>query len=450
MKTSPSVNILHQTRISPSASAADGKPRQPLPLIHFDLLWLNYGPVERIFFYNYPHPTSHFLHSHLPAFKSSLSIALSTFYPIAATVRRRSDGHFEISPSDTDSVSLTVSEYVGDAADFLEISGDHARPIEKLVPLVPFLPRSRDAQPLLAIQVTLFPNHGLSVALTVHHTACDGFSSMQFVKLWATLAFRPESVAQLPTPVMDRSVIPDTRNLTDQMEKAVCDEKAEEKNVKARISSAVYGETFTLSAPEIGRFKKLVMGRAAEKGIPRFHCSSFVISCAYSWICLLKTCCITDGDGAAHLAFAVDWRRRIQPRIPENYYGNCLSGCFVKAKADELLGSDGIVVACAAIGKAIEEMGDDVQESLDRLVERLGEVAPWRPLSLSGSPKLGVYGIEFGWGKPIKVEVISTRETGAMAVAESRAGDGGIEFGVILPEDELKTFAHHFAAGMDW
>lgn len=401
MKITPAVNILQQTHISPSPPA-DGNLRQPLPLLYFDLLWLNYGPVERLFFFNFPHPTSHFLHSHLPAFESSLSIALSTFYPLAATVRRRSDGRFEISPSDADSVPLTISEYAGDAADFLQICGDHARPIEKLLPLVPRIPKSVDSQPLLAIQITLFPNHGLSLALTVHHTACDGFSSMQFVKLWATLAFRPESVPQLPTPVMDRSVIPDTRNITDQMEKAVCDEKAEEKKVKSRISSADYCETFTISAQEIGRFKKLVMERAAEKGIPRYHCSSFVISCAYAWICQLKTCCITDGDGDAHFVFAVDWRRRIRPRIPENYYGNCLSGCFVKAKAEELLGSDGMVMACAAIGKAIEGMGDDVEDSMDRLVERLGEVAPWRPLSLSGSPKLGVYGIEFGWGRDRK------------------------------------------------
>ncbi|KAH0463173.1 hypothetical protein IEQ34_007755 [Dendrobium chrysotoxum] len=597
MKFAESVKILDKSLISPPPLSS-GEVRPSLPLTFFDMFWLNYSPVERLFFYQFPYSADHFLDFHLPIVKSALSVALSAFYPLAATIRRRlSDGHFEIATSDSDSVTLTVSEYEGAAADFLEISGDHSRPVEKLLPLVPRLLISPEEQPLLAVQVTLFPNYGLCLALAVHHAACDGFSSMQFVKLWSAAVaagLRPDgSNPQPPAPVIDRPVIPDPRNLYLQMEKGILDERAKEKKVTSGIAGSVFATTFTLSAPEIGRLKKQVQGKAAEQGMRSFHCSSFVISLAYSWICLLKTrlitdgngaahvvfavdwrrrirpeipenyfgnclsgcfakwdaeellatdgilvaCAaigkaienlgddahesmdglvdrigevtsgiagsvfattftlsapeigrlkkqvqgkaaeqgmrsfhcssfvislayswicllktrrITDGDGAAHVVFAVDWRRRIRPEIPENYFGNCLSGCFAKWDAEELLATDGILVACAAIGKAIENLGDDAHESMDGLVDRIGEVAPWRPLSVSGSPKMGVYETDFGWGKPRKVEVISTRETGAVALAESRDGEGGIEIGVILPEEDLKAFAKHFAAGRDW
>ncbi|XP_020591218.1 phenolic glucoside malonyltransferase 1-like [Phalaenopsis equestris] len=452
MEFSTSVKILDQSLISPPPlSACESRPS--LPLNFFDMLWLNYSPVERLFFYQFSDSSSHFIDFHLPNLKFALSATLSTFYPLAATIRRsRSDGRFEIAPAHTDSVPLTVTEYAGNPADFLDISGDHSRPVEKLLPLVPRLPMSRDAQPLLALQVTLFPYFGLCVSLAVHHSACDGFSSMQFVKLWSATAassFRPDDlVPQLPAPVMDRTVIPDPRNLYLQMEKAVLDVRVNEKMITSGISGGVYAATFTLSAPEISRLKKEAQKKAEEQGIPCFHCSSFVVSCAYSWICLLKTRHKTDGEGKAHFVFAVDWRRRIQPPFPETSFGTCLSGCFVKWDAEELLAKDGILAACAAIGKAIEELGD-AHESMDGVMDKLGEIAPWRPLSLAGSPKMGVYGTDFGWGKPRKVEVISTRETGAIAMAESRNGDGGIEVGVILPEDNLKAFADYFAGGMD-
>ncbi|KAH0462970.1 hypothetical protein IEQ34_007552 [Dendrobium chrysotoxum] len=454
MRFSTSVNILHQSLISPSPLSS-GEVWPSLPLTFFDLIWINYSPVERLFFYQFPYSTSHFLDFHLPIFKSSLSVALSTFYPLAATIRRRrSDGRFEIATTDSDSITLTVSEYEGSGGDFLDISGDHSRPIEKLLVLIPRLPISREEQPLLAVQVTLFPNYGLCLALAVHHAACDGFSSMQFVKLWSAAAASGLRLDRLnpglPAPVMDRTVIPDPRNLYLQIEKGVLDERAKEKMVTSGISGEVFAATFIISAPEIDRLKKRVQGKAAEQGMRCFHCSSFVISLAYSWICMLKTRCIADGDGAAHVLFAVDWRRRIRPEIPANYYGNCLAPCYVKCNAEELLAKNGILVASSAIGKGIEELGDDVHERIDGLTDRIWELAPWRPLTVSGSPKMGVYETDFGWGKPRKVEVISTRETGAVALAESRDGEGGIEIGVILPEEDLEAFAKHFAAGRDW
>ncbi|KAH0463543.1 hypothetical protein IEQ34_008125 [Dendrobium chrysotoxum] len=449
MMFSTSVKILDQSLISPPPLSS-GEVRSSLPLTFFDVLWLKYSAVERLFFYQFPYSTANFLDLHLPIIKSALSVALSSFYPLAATIRRRrSDDRYEITTADSDSVPLTVSEYEGAAEDFLYISGDHSRPLEKLLTLVPRLPMSLEEQPLLAVQVTLFPNHGLCLALAVHHAACDGFSSMQFVKLWSTAAAAglrlDELNPQLPSLVIDRTVIPDPRNLYLQM-----DEKAKEKIDLSGIYGGFFAATFALSAPEIAWLKERVRGRAAEQGMPSFHCSYFVIALAYSWICLLKTRRITDRDGAAHFVFAVDWRRRIQPAIPASYFGNCIGGCFVKCDAEELLATDGIFVACAAIGKAIEELGDDAHESMDGLVDRLRELAPWRPLTVAGSPKMGVYETDFGWGKPRKVEVTSTRETGAVALAESRDGEGGIEIGVILPEEDLNAFAKHFAAGRNW
>ncbi|PKA56490.1 Phenolic glucoside malonyltransferase 2 [Apostasia shenzhenica] len=447
MKPSASaVTLLEQSRISPLPPAA-GDYRPSLPLSFFDVLWLNYSAVERLFFFPFPHPTSHFLEFHLPCLKSALAVALAAFYPLAGTVRRSSSDRFEISCSASDAVPLTICDYVS-ATDYHEISGNQPRELSKLLQLVPKLPLRRGAQPLLATQITLFSGHGLCLALAVHHSACDGFSSMQFVKSWAA-AFRQNTAAAPPQPVMDRSVIPDPRHLYDQNEKAVLDASAEEMIVTSGLAGAsVFAATFTLSAAKIAGLNQRVQLAAAEQRRPSPRCSVFSVSCAHAWICLLKTRARESPDREAHFAFAVDWRRRIRPPIPANYFGNCLSGCFVKCDAGELLGEDGLFTAATAIAKAIDGIGDDVHANMDGIVGRLASVAPFQPLSLAGSPKLGVYEVDFGWGKARKVEVTSIRETGAMAVAESRDGEGGIEFGIVLPDKEMEAFAGFLAAGM--
>ncbi|KAG0453315.1 hypothetical protein HPP92_025979 [Vanilla planifolia] len=448
---SMAVRLLEQTRISPSPQAAGDPPRDSLPLTPFDALWMNQSPVERLFFYSYPHSTDHFLCSHLPRLKSSLSHSLSVFYPLAGTIRRRqSDGRFEIFCSPTDSVSLMVFEHLqGDS--FLDLSGDHPRPVSSFLPLLPHLPKSIEAQPLLTLQFTIFPSHGLSLALVLHHAACDGFSSIHFVKHWAA-TFRSDD-DKVPSPAFDRSVIPDPRGLYKQISDAIlqCPEK---QIIKSAFDEEGVIATYHFTPAALESLKRTAHSQAEKKQGRKvsFHCSSFVVSSAYTWICLLKTRLATDGEGMAHFLFAVDWRQRMRPKIPAYYYGNCLTAGSVGMKAEDLLNceeKEGFFVACEAIGRVIGAMSSDVWEELDGIEARLEAVAPSRPLTVAGSVKLGVYGIDFGWGKPRKVEVISTRATGAVSVAERRdGGGGGIELGIVLTLDDMKTFAHHFASGM--
>ncbi|TVU35688.1 hypothetical protein EJB05_17589, partial [Eragrostis curvula] len=52
--------------------------------------------------------------------------------------------------------------------------------------------------------------------------------------------------------------------------------------------------------------------------------------------------------------------------------------------------------------------------------------------SSATAPRFRVYDLDMGFGRPVKVDIVSVAKTGAIAVAESRAGDGGMEVGVSL------------------
>ncbi|PKA66432.1 Phenolic glucoside malonyltransferase 2 [Apostasia shenzhenica] len=451
---------LEHCRISPAPAPASSR-RPSLPFTFLDIPWLHLPAVERLFFYNLPISTSHFIESQLPNLKSSLSITLDQFYPLAGTARRRpSDGRFEIHCSDEDSVPLEVSEFLD--VDFRDVSGRHPRSLDKLLPLIPHLPTSPEAQPLLAVKVTIFPSQGLCLAFKVHHVACDGFSSTHFIKSWAAacrIAVCGGGSPTPPPPSLDRSVIsaPDSLYWKVAEDHEILQKKEIRQQIHRNVappavgrssSSCMMSATFTVAAEHVRRLKQRLHDKATEEGKPCSHCSTFSVSCAYAWVCVVKSRPQAADDVEARLFFAVDSRRRIRPTIPAHYFGNCLgSACFVRARAGELTGKDGVLVAGEAIGKEIEALeGADVYAEAAGIFPKIMEAIPHQPVTVAGSPRLRIYETDFGWGKPEKVEVTSIRETGAISMAESRDDEGGVEIGIILPVDQIGKYAKHFSS----
>ncbi|XP_065870735.1 malonyl-CoA:anthocyanidin 5-O-glucoside-6''-O-malonyltransferase-like [Euphorbia lathyris] len=69
-------------------------------------------------------------------------------------------------------------------------------------------------------------------------------------------------------------------------------------------------------------------------------------------------------------------------------------------------------------------------------------------IGVAGSPRFGVYDIDFGWEKPIKVEVTSIDRSTSISMAEIRDGNGGVELGVVLKKDEMVIFDSLFLNGL--
>nr|CAB3477966.1 unnamed protein product [Digitaria exilis] len=87
---------------------------------------------------------------------------------------------------------------------------------------------------------------------------------------------------------------------------------------------------------------------------------------------------------------------------------------------------------------------------MDTWLDRIREVSAMGLLSVAGSPRFRVYEMDFGFGRPAKVDIVSVARTGAVAVAESRSGTGGMEVGVSLQPDGMETFRKCFADGIAW
>ncbi|CAD5170718.1 unnamed protein product [Musa acuminata subsp. malaccensis] len=448
MSSPPQLRLLQTSQVSPPPGTAS---ESILPLTFFDILWLRGGAVERVFFYRLPYSTSYFCASVLPDLESSLSLALQQFYPLAGKIRRSpglDDDKYEIRYVDGDSVSFTVAEY---DADFDEVSGDHARDVGSLLPLLPRLSRSDDdGVPVLALQVTVFPNQGVAVGVAVHHAGCDGSSSMRFMFSWASTCAGPRSsaAAVVVPPVFDRSLVSVPRDLYSIFYRYYGQRADwiihEDPPVDMVIAS------FALKKDHIRRLKELVSAKAGamEGGGASLRCSTIMATYAYVWVCLVKARAY-GSDRAAHFIFAADCRGRLRPPLPAAYFGNCIGVCFVEAKAGDLLRENGVVSAAKAIGKAIEEFADDPLRGAETWPERIKSIVPRQPLSVAGSPRFRVYDLDFGWGRPKKVVITSIMRSGAMSMAESREEEGGVEIGLVLPKHEIDQFGTCFSDGLE-
>ncbi|WOL07064.1 malonyl-coenzyme A:anthocyanin 3-O-glucoside-6''-O-malonyltransferase-like [Canna indica] len=457
------LRVLETCQVSPPpGSVAEAS----LPLTFLEIYWLYTPPVQRLFFYRLPpstSSTSSFIDSVLPDLKSSLSLALHPFYPLAGKIRRSpgsrdEDFQYELQYADGGSVSFTVAEY---EADFHDLCGRHARNLAKLQPLIPKLASSDDGggdgvMPVMALQATVFPGSGVVVGVSVHHSACDGSSSMHFMASWAS-AFRSGGLAPVvpPPPIFDKSLCSNPHGLYsiygDFIRRLrIIYQSREAPDDTANVAADdVMLATFILNQQQIKMLKELVLAKSAERETKPFHISTVVVVYSYVWTCLTRARGM-DGEETSHLVFAADCRERMNPPLPVGYFGSCILPCFVEEKAARDLTEvdSGFLTACEATGRAIERFKDRGLKDAAGMPERLMSILSKKPMSVAGSPKLKVYDTDFGWGRPEKVEVISISSSGAISLAENRGEEAGVEIGLVGSKSELDAFGACFFDGL--
>ncbi|CAL4962040.1 unnamed protein product [Urochloa decumbens] len=448
--SSPLLRVHDTILVPPSPSP----PETSLPLTFFDILWLNSPPVERLILYRVaPDADVAAIISNL---KDSLHEAIRAFYPLAGRLRLTpgTSNRYELHYRPGDAVTFTVAECDDDDdADIDSLITDEPREVAKLAKLVPPLPEGGG---VLALQATLLSaRRALAVGVTVHHAACDGSGSTHFLHTWAAACAGAAAGARPPPPVIDRTfLLPDSRGLYDTFSKAL---PSTDEMEFVKMSADQLLATFTLSTDDLRRVKDAVAGEAARRGVAPPRCSTLVATFGLVWSCYLRA---KDSSGAGegsttvrYLLFPVDHRSRMKPPLPEKYLGNCVGPAVATAPEGEVAaaGAGGIFSACAAVASAIDEAVRGVgTPSVDAWVERILEAGAAGALSVAGSPRFRVYELDFGFGRPTKVDIVSVARTGAVAVAETRSSAGGMEVGVSLKPAGMERFQKCIEDAVAW
>ncbi|KAK7340650.1 hypothetical protein VNO77_21359 [Canavalia gladiata] len=459
------IKIHAHCMVAPSSAA-----QVSFPLTFFDLYWLRIHPVERIFFYSLHTPQtdpSYFFDKIVSKLKTSLSHTLQHFPLLAGKIVWPSDSEYPIiqyTPGDAVSLILAHSD-----ADFEDMLSDSPHETTMSRSLVPHLESSDSHASAVSLQITFFPNKGFSIGISTHHAVLDGKSSTLFIKAWASLCkTNDESPSLVPElePFFDRKVIKDptnigmnySQNLLKISSKFFPHENINDRCLKMLPFQPRFGDTvratFVLTRGDLEKIKKRVLSKwdvfnGTECSKPT-NLSSFVLSYAHALVCLAKA---IHGVEREKQKFActlvVDYRARLEPPIPENYCGNCIWINTVDTEPLNFIKEEGLVIVAKCIHDKIKMLEKGVFKGSDLIswyeaLAKEGVVA----MGVAGSNRFGVYGMDFGWGKPSKVEIASVDRALTIGLAESRDGKGGIEVGLVLDNPVMNLFAALFHEGL--
>ncbi|KAL0697274.1 hypothetical protein Bca4012_053396 [Brassica carinata] len=453
-----SLNFIESSHISPLEGTV---PSTTLPLTFFDAPWLTLPLGESLFFFSYQNPTECFLEDFLPNLKQSLSVTLQHFFPYAGKLITppRPDLPYLRYNDGQDSLLFTVAESLG--TDFDLLITDSPKDITVLHDFLPKLPPPHvspegiQTRPVMVIQVTIFPGRGVCIGNTSSHVAGDGVAFTHFMKYWMSLTKSngtDPATLLLPSPPIHscRSIIKDPGQVTAGHLERFWGQNSGKNGSHATPENMVRA-TFTMSRNLIDNLKSWVTTEQSENQSP---VSTFVVTLAFTWVNLIKTLVgdssetedkVEDRDEQLfNLMINVDCRNRIKftEPVPPTYFGNCMAPGIVSVKKRDLLGEKGLLVASDAITRRIKEM---LSSDLLKTAPSWGQgVRKWVmsrfPTSIAGAPKLGLYDMDFGLGKPCKMELVHIETGGSIAFSESKDGSNGVDIGLALEKEKMNTF----------
>ncbi|PKI35039.1 hypothetical protein CRG98_044554 [Punica granatum] len=446
------IEIIDQTRVFLPPKTEDSRP-SALPLTFMDIPWLLLYPMQRVYFYDFPHSTLHFTNSAIPLLKRSLSAALGRFYPLAGSLASPpppGKPHILLSHSDGIIFTTAIS-----TADYTELISDKPQYVG-----------------LLHSLATLFPDSGLCIGARHLHVAADGTANNHFLKTWASMCMaelegQPARIEK-SLPVHDRNVVKDPNGiepvllkdwfsiLEDNSSPSPSPNPGPSPNMDKAIA------TFTLSRDQISRLKSWVLTKlspaTSESELELLHLSTFSVACAYTWVCLIKSKEIERCDPSSdrdfgniiyRFGFVADCRNRLEYPIPMTYFGNCLDLLPITLERVVLVGTHGVASAAGAIGAKVKELGREggVLKEAKRSISMFKNAGDF--VSVAGSPRQRTYETNFGWGRPRKVLLVHIDASECFSLLDSPDEEGCVEIGLALRKESMDTFSTLFQQGLN-
>ncbi|CAL5191097.1 unnamed protein product [Lathyrus oleraceus] len=181
--------------------------------------------------------------------------------------------------------------------------------------------------------------------------------------------------------------------------------------------------------------------------------SSFILTCAYSLVCIAKAIHEVEKEKEKFaLAFSVDCRARLEPPIPNNYFGNCVPGYFIDTNPLDFIKEDGVFLVAKCIFekiKIIKEKGV-LEENMVDVFHKYGSLFKegFVTFGVAGSNRFGVYENDFGYGRPEKVEIVSIDKGLSIGFGDRKDSNGGVEIGLVLKKHIMDLFIPLFLEGL--
>ncbi|AES73315.2 uncharacterized acetyltransferase At3g50280 [Medicago truncatula] len=352
-----------------------------------------------------PNNQQDFIESLLKKLKYSLSHALFHFYPLSGRLVTHKTQH---PPSYTIFVDCSNNNpgarFIYATAD-VTISDilspvDVPPIVESFFDLNKAINHDGHTMPLLSIQVTELVD-GVFIGCSLNHCIGDGTSFWNFFNIWSEI-FQSQSCENENDVPISRLPFHYRWFLQGYGPPISLPFKHHEEFI-SRYESPNFRDRFFHFTPE-----SIVKLKAkANKEFNTTKISSFQALSAHVWRCVTRARGLTN-DQKTSCKLAINNRLRLEPPLPQEYFGNTVDVVSAEMTVDELLqnnlGWAAWKVNVAVVNHDDKQVRKMLKEWLESpVVYQLGRHFDPQSITVSSSPRFNMYGNEFGMGKAMAV-----------------------------------------------
>ncbi|XP_058183483.1 omega-hydroxypalmitate O-feruloyl transferase-like [Rhododendron vialii] len=317
--------------------------------------------------------------------KNALSKALVIFYPVAGRLTFDSEGRMAVDCTDEGAVFVEA-----EAGCTIDDIGDDTVSMGDLVYDVPAAKHIMEMPPL-AVQVTKFSCGGFAMGICVNHLVFDGQTGMDFINSWGKIA---RGLSLKVPQFLDRSILKARNPPKIEFDHQEFLEIEDIPRTNDLYNEEIIYKSFGFDTVKLEKLK----AAATEDGAV-VRCSTFEALSGFIWKSRTQALKIPH-DQKIKLLLVVDGRSKLDPPLPENYFGNAvvIVGCLTTAGE---LTEKPLSYAVGLVQETIQSVTDCyIKSTIDYL-----EVTRAKP-SLAGSLiiaswcRLSFDTTDFGWGRP--------------------------------------------------
>ncbi|KAH7538081.1 hypothetical protein FEM48_Zijuj03G0161200 [Ziziphus jujuba var. spinosa] len=423
------VKITAKTHVKPKKKL--GK-KEHCQLVTFDLPYLGFYYNQKVLFYkgnNYEEMVE--------KLKDGLEVVLVEFYQMAGKLGKDEEGVFRVEYDDQ-MEGVEVTEAVADDIRTEDLSAEEGtNAFKELIPYNGIFNLEGIHRPLLAVQLTKLKD-GLAIGCAFNHALLDGTSTWHFMSSWADICSGSSTIS-VP-PFLDRTKSRNTRVKLDiplpsdsnTTSNGDANNQQVSSNGKTEVAEPPLRErVFKFSESSIDKIKSKLNASNGSKPFSTFQSLSVHI-----WRHITIARNLKPEDITVFAVFA-DCRKRVDPPMPESYFGNLIQAIFTGTAAGLLLANPpefGAAMIQGAIeshnAKAIEERNKE-WESAPKMIQ-YKDAGP-NCVAVGSSPRFKVYEVDFGWGKPEGVRSgTNNRFDGMVYLYQGKSGGRSIDVEISL------------------
>ncbi|KAF4397170.1 hypothetical protein G4B88_009016, partial [Cannabis sativa] len=350
--------------------------------------------------------------------KTSLSHALTLFYPLAGRLKKNASciecNDMGVPFIEAKLLNCNLSEF---------LSQNPIDPIQ-LNNLIPFETDHGVSEILLGIQINIFSCGSIAIGSSISHIIADGLSFFMFLNKWAAISRGDASFACLPPQFEAASLFP-PKNISG------FNPRVDVENKNNFIS-----KRFVFNASTIQNLKQKYVNIS---NVSRVEALSTFIWNRFVAVTQLQ---VDYSKTSYAMVQLVNLRTRFEPSLSESSFGNLYRFVIIKAVGSEKNDDQIIKQMREELSHIDDKYIKNLQEGTQHLefMKKSGKGLLKREttvaLSVSSWCRFPLYESDFGWGKPTWVGLAPLWCNNVVTFLDTKSGDG-IEAYISLSRNDM-------------